>query len=152
MNAKAETRSISMEYDLPHPAAKVWRALTDPELLAAWLMVNDMRPLVGTASPSQAAAIATGTTRIQGKRSTTVVAIAEPSRARLLPVSHPACDVEVRGSQSRPAPVRDRSLGVEHGAIPFEHTDTGGQEGTVAGGAEPVHEGEIAGARHQERM
>ncbi len=47
MNAKAETRSISMEYDLPHPAAKVWRALTDPELLAAWLMVNDMRPLVG---------------------------------------------------------------------------------------------------------
>ncbi len=35
MNAKAETRSISMEYDLPHPPAKVWRALTEPELLAA---------------------------------------------------------------------------------------------------------------------
>src|SRR3989442_8711156 len=47
MNAKAETRSISMEYDLPHPPAKVWRALTEPELLAAWLMNNDMRPLVG---------------------------------------------------------------------------------------------------------
>src|SRR2546428_1222508 len=36
-----------MEYDLPHPPAKVWRALTEPELLAAWLMNNDMRPLVG---------------------------------------------------------------------------------------------------------
>jgi uncharacterized protein YndB with AHSA1/START domain len=47
MNANAETRSISMEYDLPHPPAKVWRALTEPELLAAWLMNNDMRPLVG---------------------------------------------------------------------------------------------------------
>jgi uncharacterized protein YndB with AHSA1/START domain len=47
MNTKAEAQSISMEYDLPHPPAKVWRALTEPELLAAWLMNNDMRPLVG---------------------------------------------------------------------------------------------------------
>lgn len=35
MNTKAETQSISMEYDLPHLPAKVWRALTEPELLAA---------------------------------------------------------------------------------------------------------------------
>lgn len=42
-----ETQSLSMEYDLPYPPAKVWRALTEPELLAAWLMANDMRPLVG---------------------------------------------------------------------------------------------------------
>ena len=47
MNVKAETQSISMEYDLPYPPAKVWRALTEPELLAKWIMVNDMRPLVG---------------------------------------------------------------------------------------------------------
>jgi len=47
MKAKAERQSISLEYDLPHPPARVWRALTDPELLAAWLMVNDMRPLLG---------------------------------------------------------------------------------------------------------
>src|SRR5712691_10571082 len=47
MNAKAGTQSISMEYDLPHPRAKVWRALTEPELLAAWLMANDMRALAG---------------------------------------------------------------------------------------------------------
>ena len=47
MNTKAETRSISVEYDLPHPPAKVWRTLTEPELLAKWIMANDMRPLVG---------------------------------------------------------------------------------------------------------
>src|SRR5216684_3389646 len=47
MNAKTETRTISMEYDLPYPPAKVWRALTEPKLLAAWLMDNDMRPLAG---------------------------------------------------------------------------------------------------------
>jgi uncharacterized protein YndB with AHSA1/START domain len=47
MNAKAETQTISLDYDLPYPPEKVWRALTDPVLLASWLMANDMRPLVG---------------------------------------------------------------------------------------------------------
>lgn len=42
-----ESRSIVVEYDLPHSPAKVWRALTDPDLLAQWLMANDMRPVVG---------------------------------------------------------------------------------------------------------
>jgi uncharacterized protein YndB with AHSA1/START domain len=32
---------------LPHPPEKVWRALTDPELLAAWLMPNDFVARVG---------------------------------------------------------------------------------------------------------
>jgi uncharacterized protein YndB with AHSA1/START domain len=36
-----------MEVDLPHPPAKVWRALTDPELVAGWLMANDLKPQVG---------------------------------------------------------------------------------------------------------
>jgi uncharacterized protein YndB with AHSA1/START domain len=48
MNAKAETQSFSAEFDLPHPPVKVWRALTEPELLAEWLMATDMRPLVGS--------------------------------------------------------------------------------------------------------
>ena len=38
---------IAMEFDLPHPPAKVWRALTDPQLLEKWLMANDMRPNIG---------------------------------------------------------------------------------------------------------
>jgi uncharacterized protein YndB with AHSA1/START domain len=40
-------KSIHVEYELPYPPEKVWRALTDPELLSAWLMVNDIRPVVG---------------------------------------------------------------------------------------------------------
>lgn len=47
MNAKPETRSIALDYDLPHPPAKVWRALTEPGLLAKWLMATDLRPPVG---------------------------------------------------------------------------------------------------------
>ena len=30
--------SISFEFDLPHSPQKVWRALTDPALLAEWLL------------------------------------------------------------------------------------------------------------------
>jgi len=49
MNVKEETQSISMEVELPHAPAKVWRALTEPALLAKWLMQTDMRAVVGTA-------------------------------------------------------------------------------------------------------
>jgi uncharacterized protein YndB with AHSA1/START domain len=38
-----------MEFNLPHPPAKVWRALTEPDLLAKWLMPNDMQLAVGHA-------------------------------------------------------------------------------------------------------
>jgi uncharacterized protein YndB with AHSA1/START domain len=47
MNDKNDTQSITMEFDLPHPPAKVWRALTEPELLAKWLMATDMKLAVG---------------------------------------------------------------------------------------------------------
>ena len=47
MKDQTEKHTISMEFDLPHPPAKVWRALTEPELLAKWIMANDMRPEVG---------------------------------------------------------------------------------------------------------
>ena len=36
--AQSQTQSISLELDLPHAPEKVWRALTDPALLAEWLL------------------------------------------------------------------------------------------------------------------
>ena len=47
MSESTKTQAILVEYDLPHAPAKVWRALTDPALLAAWLMPNDFLPKVG---------------------------------------------------------------------------------------------------------
>jgi uncharacterized protein YndB with AHSA1/START domain len=49
MTNKDETRSLTMEFDLPHPPAKVWRALTEPELLGKWLMSTDMKLAIGQA-------------------------------------------------------------------------------------------------------
>lgn len=47
MTGSGDTQSIFLTWDLPHTPAKVWRALTEPALLAQWLMANDMRPSVG---------------------------------------------------------------------------------------------------------
>lgn len=46
-DAAVETRSAVVERELPHPPEKVWRALTQPHLLAEWLMKNDFQPTVG---------------------------------------------------------------------------------------------------------
>jgi uncharacterized protein YndB with AHSA1/START domain len=34
----SQTQAIAFEFDLPHAPQKVWRALTDPVLLAKWLL------------------------------------------------------------------------------------------------------------------
>ena len=51
MNAKTQGEAapdaIEFEYDLAEPPEKVWRALTVPELLAAWMMPNDIMPEIG---------------------------------------------------------------------------------------------------------
>lgn len=36
--SRSQTEAISFEFDLQHPPEKVWRALTDPVLLAEWLL------------------------------------------------------------------------------------------------------------------
>ena len=36
--APAQTEALSFEFDLPHSPERVWRALTDPVLLAEWLL------------------------------------------------------------------------------------------------------------------
>jgi uncharacterized protein YndB with AHSA1/START domain len=42
-----EPASIEVDQYLPHPPAKVWRALTDPVRLSRWLMPTDFAPVVG---------------------------------------------------------------------------------------------------------
>jgi uncharacterized protein YndB with AHSA1/START domain len=42
-----EPRSVIVERELPYPAEKIWRALTQPHLIAEWLMQNDFSPMVG---------------------------------------------------------------------------------------------------------
>ena len=55
---RSQSESISLEFDLQHEPQKVWRALTDPVLLAEWLLpVLDLRLVPGAAftfrAPSQ---------------------------------------------------------------------------------------------------
>ncbi|WP_395673934.1 SRPBCC domain-containing protein [Inquilinus sp.] len=39
----SDLTDIVVDCDLDHPPEKVWRALAEPELLAAWLLPNDIR-------------------------------------------------------------------------------------------------------------
>jgi uncharacterized protein YndB with AHSA1/START domain len=41
------TRSVIVERNLPYPPEKIWRALTQPHLIEAWLMKNDFKPVEG---------------------------------------------------------------------------------------------------------
>lgn len=43
----AEARTVIVEREIPFPADKIWRALTQPHLIAEWLMKNDFAPVVG---------------------------------------------------------------------------------------------------------
>jgi len=46
-NAATQTRTVTVERDIPFPAEKIWRALTEPHLIEEWLMKNDFKPAVG---------------------------------------------------------------------------------------------------------
>lgn len=44
-----ELATIEVDEYLPHPPARVWRVLTEPDLMDAWLMPNEgFAPVVGT--------------------------------------------------------------------------------------------------------
>jgi len=45
--AATDTLSVVIERDIPFPAEKIWRALTQPHLIEEWLMKNDFKPVVG---------------------------------------------------------------------------------------------------------
>lgn len=73
--------TIRIDQFYPHPPAKVWRALTTPQLMATWLMPNDFRPITGhrftlTAAPIEA-------TRFSGTIACEVLEIRPPERLRI---------------------------------------------------------------------
>jgi uncharacterized protein YndB with AHSA1/START domain len=41
-----EFRSVTVEREIPYPPERIWRALTQPHLIAEWLMNNDFVPVV----------------------------------------------------------------------------------------------------------
>jgi uncharacterized protein YndB with AHSA1/START domain len=41
------TRTVVIEKELPYPPAKIWRALTEGDLIRQWLMDSDFLPTVG---------------------------------------------------------------------------------------------------------
>ena len=43
----AEIRSVVVEREFGHAPEKLWRALTQPHLIAEWLMKNDFQPVLG---------------------------------------------------------------------------------------------------------
>ena len=45
--SKSETQSVVVEREMPYPPEKIWRALTQPHLIAEWLMQNDFAAVVG---------------------------------------------------------------------------------------------------------
>jgi len=61
MTSDDDLTTVRVDRFLPHPPATVWRALTEPDLLARWLMPGDFRLVVGHRYTMQAVAVpATG--------------------------------------------------------------------------------------------
>ena len=42
-----ETKTLVIEREFPHPAERLWRALTQPHLIGEWLMKTNFEPVVG---------------------------------------------------------------------------------------------------------
>lgn len=46
-NPPDNTRTLVIEKEFPHPPQKLWRALTESDLLAQWLLGNDFQAALG---------------------------------------------------------------------------------------------------------
>ncbi len=42
-----QLRTVVVEREFPYPPEKLWRALTQPQLIEAWLMKSDFQPVAG---------------------------------------------------------------------------------------------------------
>lgn len=47
MNTASESKTLVIERVMAHAPEKIWRALTQPALIAEWLLKNDFEPIVG---------------------------------------------------------------------------------------------------------
>lgn len=47
MTTATQTRTVVVEREIPQPAGKVWKALTQSHLISEWLMHNDFDLKVG---------------------------------------------------------------------------------------------------------
>lgn len=47
MTEQEDLTRIEVEQFFPHPPAKLWKALTTPEIMEQWLMPNNFEPRVG---------------------------------------------------------------------------------------------------------
>lgn len=47
MTETATSRTLVIEREMPHPPEKIWRALTEGQLIEEWLLKNDFKPVVG---------------------------------------------------------------------------------------------------------
>jgi uncharacterized protein YndB with AHSA1/START domain len=70
------TETVIVDCDLDEPPHKVWRALTEAELMAAWLGPNDFRPEVGRrfevqAEPDRGASVSCEVLEVEPDRSIT---------------------------------------------------------------------------------
>ena len=45
--SSADSRTVVVEREFPHPPENIWRALTQPHLIEEWLMKNDFKPALG---------------------------------------------------------------------------------------------------------
>ena len=46
-DSPAPSRSVIVEREFPHPPDRIWRALTQPDLIGEWLMKTDFQPILG---------------------------------------------------------------------------------------------------------
>ena len=69
------TRSVVIEREMPHPPEKIWRALTQGDLIKEWLLDNDFQPAVGHKFSFRVQGVANWDGRIESE-----VLVIEPHR------------------------------------------------------------------------
>lgn len=76
-----ELTTIEVDQYFAHPPAKLWRALTTPDLMAQWLMPNDFEPVVGHRFTFRGRPVAQ--TGFSGRIACQVLELTPPKRLRI---------------------------------------------------------------------